>query len=100
MPPGLPEARTKEARSTKPEKSISFVLRSFGHSFVIRASCLSRSLKRFRELASEWIHGCCQPFSPGPKTGFFDFSLARRLQNERLEFPTELARTYGDLAHV
>jgi cytochrome P450 len=39
-------------------------------------------------------------FPPGPKTGFFDFSLARRLQNERLEFPTELARTYGDLAHV
>jgi cytochrome P450 len=39
-------------------------------------------------------------FPPGPKTGFFDWSLARRLQNERLEFPTELARTYGDLAHI
>jgi cytochrome P450 len=38
-------------------------------------------------------------FPPGPKPGFFDWSLARRLQNERLEFPTELARTYGDLAH-
>jgi cytochrome P450 len=39
-------------------------------------------------------------FPPGPKSGFFDWSLARRLQNERLEVPTELARTYGDLAHV
>jgi cytochrome P450 len=38
-------------------------------------------------------------FPLGPKSGFFDWSLARRLQNERLEFPTELARTYGDLAH-
>lgn len=38
-------------------------------------------------------------FPPGPKTGYFDWALAKRLQNERLEFPTELARTYGDLVH-
>jgi cytochrome P450 len=38
-------------------------------------------------------------FPPGPKTGYFDWSLARRLQNERLDFPLELARTYGDFLH-
>jgi cytochrome P450 len=38
-------------------------------------------------------------FPPGPKAGFFGWALARRFQNQLLEFPTELARTYGDLAH-
>jgi cytochrome P450 len=38
-------------------------------------------------------------FPPGPKTGYFDWSLARRLQTERLDYPLELARTYGDLAY-
>jgi len=36
---------------------------------------------------------------PGPRTGYFDWSLARRLQIERLDYPLELARTYGDLAY-
>jgi cytochrome P450 len=39
-------------------------------------------------------------FPPGPATGYFEWSLARRLQTERLEFPTEIARTYGDFAHL
>jgi cytochrome P450 len=36
---------------------------------------------------------------PGPRTGYFDWSLAQRLQTERLDYPLELARTYGDLAY-
>jgi cytochrome P450 len=38
-------------------------------------------------------------FPPGPHTGFFDLSLAKRLQTERLDYPLELARTYGDFVH-
>jgi cytochrome P450 len=38
-------------------------------------------------------------FPPGPRHGFFDLSLARRLQTERLEYPLELARTYGDFVY-
>src|ERR1700733_15872577 len=34
-------------------------------------------------------------FPPGPRHGFFDLSLARRLQAERHEYLLELARTYG-----
>jgi len=40
-----------------------------------------------------------QRFPPGPRHGFFDLSLARRLQTERLDYPLELARAYGDFAH-
>jgi cytochrome P450 len=39
-------------------------------------------------------------FPPGPKSGLLGWSLARRFQRELLEFPTELARTHGDLVHV
>ncbi len=39
-------------------------------------------------------------FPPGPRHGFFDLTLARRLQTERLEYPLELARTFGDFVHA
>ena len=34
---------------------------------------------------------------PGPKTGFLGLSHLRRMREELLGFPTQLARTYGDL---
>jgi cytochrome P450 len=34
---------------------------------------------------------------PGPKNGVFGLTSARRLDRERLDFPLELARTYGDI---
>jgi cytochrome P450 len=37
---------------------------------------------------------------PGPKTGFLGLAHLRRMRDELLEFPTELARTYGDLVSV
>jgi cytochrome P450 len=37
---------------------------------------------------------------PGPKTGFLGLANLRRMRDELLGFPTELARTYGDLVCV
>jgi cytochrome P450 len=37
---------------------------------------------------------------PGPKTGFLGLAHLRRMRDELLGFPTELARTYGDLASL
>lgn len=37
---------------------------------------------------------------PGPKTGFLGLSHVRRMRSDLLGFPTELARTYGDLVRV
>ncbi len=37
---------------------------------------------------------------PGPPTGFFGMGHVRRLRTRLLEYPTELARTYGDLVYV
>ncbi len=39
-------------------------------------------------------------FPPGPTAGYFNWSVVRRLQTERLDYPLELARTYGDLVHA
>ncbi len=39
-------------------------------------------------------------FPPGPRHDLFGLTLARRLQTERLEYPLELARTYGDFVHA
>ncbi len=38
-------------------------------------------------------------FPPGPRHGFFDLTLARQLQTDRLGYPLQLARTYGDLIY-
>ncbi len=35
---------------------------------------------------------------PGPRTGFLGLAHLRRMREDLLGFPTELARTYGDLA--
>jgi cytochrome P450 len=40
-----------------------------------------------------------QRFPPGPRHGFFDLSVSRRLQGNRLAYPLELARTYGDFVY-
>jgi cytochrome P450 len=37
---------------------------------------------------------------PGPKTGFLGLAHVRRMRDDLLGFPTELARKYGDLVHV
>src|ERR1700722_5667909 len=37
---------------------------------------------------------------PGPKRGFLGLSHLKRMQADLLGFPTELARTYGDLVCV
>lgn len=39
-------------------------------------------------------------YPPGPKREYFGLPLVRRMRNELLEFPTEMARTYGDLVYV
>jgi cytochrome P450 len=37
---------------------------------------------------------------PGPRTGFLGLAHLRRMREDLLGFPTELARTYGDLASL
>jgi len=37
---------------------------------------------------------------PGPKIGFLGLAHVRRMREDLLGFPTQLARTYGDLVHV